>query len=130
MLGKAICEISALNKKSCRCTRQLHAHPKGKSCTLRGQEVVCWRSQLEQAQAPTWFTIKLISLTTIFTNVSGKPYEDAESVSEHSTIVRAKSSCRSQHHNMSQRHCFLGLALCNVAVSHNTLPLRLPDVAA
>jgi len=29
VLGKAVCEISALNKKWCRCTRQLHAQPKG-----------------------------------------------------------------------------------------------------
>lgn len=81
-----------------------------------------------------------MSLTTIFTNASRKPYEDAESisepyegaesVSEHSTVTRAKSSCRSQHQNMSQRLCFLGLALCNTVVSHNALRLRLPDVAA
>lgn len=130
MLGKAICEISALNRKAAGVPDSSMLIPRAKSCTPRGQEVVCWRSQLEQAQAPTWVTIKMTSLTTIFTNASGKPYEDAESVSEHSTIVRAKSSCRSQHHNTSQRLCFLGLALCTVVVSHNTLPLRLTDVAA
>lgn len=104
--------------------------PRAKPCTLQGQELVCRRSPLEQAQAPGWFTIKLINLTTIFTNASRKPYEDAESISEHSTITKAKSSCRSQHQNMSQRLCFLSLALCNTVVSHNTLRLRLPDVAA
>lgn len=130
MLGKAICEISALNKKAVGVPDSSMLIPRAKSCALRGQELVCWRSQLEQAQAPGWFTIKLISLTTIFTNASRKPYEDAESTSEHSTITRTKSSCRSQHQNMSQRLCFLGLALCNTVVSHNTLRLRLPDVAA
>lgn len=98
--------------------------------TLQGQELVCWRFQVEQARAPAWFTIKLISLTTISANASRKPDEDAESISEHSTVTRAKSSCRSQHQNMLQRLCFLGLVLCNTVVSHNALCLRLPDFAA
>lgn len=85
---------------------------------------------MEQARAPAWFTIKLISLTTISANASRKPDEDAESISEHSTVTRAKSSCRSQHQNMLQRLCFLGLVLCNTVVSHNALCLRLPDFAA
>lgn len=127
MLSKAICEISALNKKAAGVPDSSMLIPRAKSCTLRGQELVCWRSQLGQAQAPAGLTIKLISPTT---NASRKPPEDAASTSEHSTIMRAKSSCRSQHQNTSQRRCFPGLALCNTAVSHNTLRLRLPDVAA
>lgn len=131
MLSKAICEISALNKKAVGVPDSSKLIPRAKSCTLRGQELVCWRSQLEQAQAPARFTIKLISLTTIFYKCFTQTVRGCrEHLWTQYYHEGKKSSCRSQHQNVWQRPRFPGLALRNTAVSHNTLRLRLPDAAA